>query len=103
MSKSVCVCVVVVVEVWTELLSVWRDVASTLHLAVTFLLFVLQDRAGAGEGGHMAGIYQPMAARVIECELKVKPQTAERESMARGLGFTTGLFIISLKGRSAVQ
>lgn len=51
----------------------------------------------------MAGIYQPMAARVIECELKVKPQTAERESMARGLGFTTGLFIISLKGRSAVQ
>lgn len=51
----------------------------------------------------MAGIYQPMAARVIECELKVKPQTAERESVARGLGFTTGLFIISLKGRSAVQ
>lgn len=75
----------------------------TAAVAVTFLLFVLQDRAGVGEGSHMAGIYQPMAARVIECELKVKPQTAERESMARGLGFTTGLFIISLKGRSAVQ
>lgn len=91
------------VAVWTSRLSVWKDVASPLRLAVTFLLFVLQDGAGAGEGSHMAGIYQPMAARVIECELKVKPQTAERESMAHGLGFTTGLFIISLKGRSAVQ
>lgn len=70
---------------------------------VTLLLFVLQDRAAVGEGSHMAGVYQPMAARVIECELKVKPQTAESESTARGLGFTTGLFIISLKGRSAVQ
>lgn len=67
------------------------------------LLFVLQCRARGEEGSHMVGIYQPMAARVIECELKVKLQTAERESRARGLGSTTRLFIISLKGRSTVQ
>lgn len=30
----------------------------------------------------MVGIYPSMAARVIECELKVKLQTAERESRA---------------------
>lgn len=46
------------------------------------MLFVLQDRARGEEGSHMVGIYQPMAARVIECELKVKLQTAERESRA---------------------
>lgn len=43
-------------------------------------VFVLRDGARGEEGSHMAGIYQPMAAAVIECELKVKPQTAERES-----------------------
>ena len=67
------------------------------------LLFVLQDGARGEEGSHMVGIYQPMAARVIECELKVKLQTAERESRAWGLGSGTRLFIISLKGRSTVQ
>lgn len=67
------------------------------------LLFVLQDGARGEEGSHMVGIYQPMAATVIECELKVKLQTAERESSARGPGWTTRLFIISLKGRSTVQ
>lgn len=67
------------------------------------LLFVLQDRARVEVGSHMVGIYQPMAARVIECELKVKLQTAERESTARGPGSTARLFIISLKGRSTVQ
>lgn len=67
------------------------------------LLFVLQDGARGEEGSHMVGIYQPMAARVIECELKVKQQTAERESRAWGLGSGTRLFIISLKGRSTVQ
>lgn len=41
------------------------------------LLFVSQDGARGEEGSHMVGIYQPMAARVIECELKVKLQTAE--------------------------
>lgn len=51
----------------------------------------------------MVGIYQPMAATVIECELKVKLQTAERESSARGPGCSTRLFIISLKGRSTLQ
>lgn len=50
----------------------------------------------------MARIYQAMAARVIECELKVKPQTAGRVSAARGPGSSTRLFIISLKGRSTV-
>ena len=44
------------------------------------LLFVFQDGARGEEGSHMVGIYQPIAARVIECELKVKLQTAERES-----------------------
>lgn len=53
------------------------------------------------EASHMAGIYRPTAATVIECELKVKRQTAERESAAPGLGSAAGLFIISLKGRSA--
>lgn len=66
-------------------------------------LFVLLDGARGEEGSHMVGIYQPMAATVIECELKVKLQTAERESRARGPGCTTRLFIISLKGRSTVQ
>lgn len=41
-------------------------------------VFVLLDGARGEEGSHMVGIYQPMAAMVIECELKVKPQTAER-------------------------
>lgn len=67
------------------------------------LLFVLEDGARGEEGSHMVGIYQPLTARVIECELKVKQQTAERESRARGSGSGTRLFIISLKGRSAVQ
>lgn len=53
--------------------------------------------------GHMLGINQPTDGRVIECELQLKLQTAERESMARGPGFGTKLFIISLKGRSAAQ
>lgn len=46
------------------------------------LLFVLQDGARGEEGRHMVGIYQLVVARVIECELKVKLQTAERESRA---------------------
>lgn len=47
------------------------------------LLFVFQDRARGEEGSHMVGIYQPMAARVIECELKVRLQTAEGEQGLR--------------------
>lgn len=44
----------------------------TSEAAVT-LLFVLQCGARGEEGSHMVGIYQLMAATVIECELKVKP------------------------------
>lgn len=51
----------------------------------------------------MVVIYQAKAATVIECELKVKLQTAERESRALCLGSDTRLFIISLKGRSTIQ
>lgn len=47
------------------------------------LLFVLPDGVRGEEGSHMVGIYQPMAARVIECELKVMLQTAEREPRAQ--------------------
>lgn len=59
---------------WAYGRSRWHHCHST-----DILLFVLQDGARGEEGSHMAGIYQPMAARVIKCELKVKLQTAERE------------------------
>lgn len=85
---------------WAYGRSRWHHCHST-----DILLFVLQDGARGEEGSHMAGIYQPMAARVIKCELKVKLQTAERERESRAwcLGSGTRLFIISLKGRSTVQ
>ena len=53
----------------------------------------------------MADIYQPVPARVIECELKVRLQTAESQRrgprLVRGSG--TKPFIISFGGRSAAQ
>lgn len=61
------------------------------------LLFALQDGARGEEESHMVGIYQPMAARVIECELKVKLQTAERVSMAWSLGLVPGCSSSPLK------